>query len=254
MKNLFRLLIFVVVATAVAVAALAANADKDSVAYALGSGIIASLIAAVVYSAASYFLLKESSDEKEELQKLISEFRARQLSGVIHICHKFEQKPDYWNNFLALATDRLDLMGHAFTTWTHEPHKEAFAQAMQRVLRAGGRVRIVLLDPTSDNTARLSMRVGRQYVLRLEETLRFFEEVVYPSLRPKDRGRLTLVHEAKADMPYMYLDNGKTVIVSPYWSKTSDNKDNMTIEVERDSKFGIAFRADFDQSFVAAAD
>lgn len=244
---------FVLIAAAVAAATLAATTEKDSVTYALGSGVLASLMAAVVYSAVSYFLLRESSDEKEKLQGLIEEFQSRQLSGVLHICHKFEQRPDYWNSFLERSTDRLDLMGHAFTTWTHEPHKETFAQAIHRVVRGGGRVRVILLDPNGGNTKRLSDRVGRQYAQRLAETLEFFDDVVYPKLRASERGRLSVVHESNADMPYMYLDNGKSVILSPYWSKTSDNKDNMVIEVERNSKFGVAFRADFDQSFTSAS-
>lgn len=225
---------------------------KESIYFILNIGILASLIASIIYGLFNFLLLKQPIAERDELKSLITEFRKRELNGIKNICHKFEQNPEYWNGFLASATQKLDMLGHAFTTWTHEPHKEFFAKKIIQIIKNEGTVRIVILSPDSDNTKKLTKRVGKPYKDRVNETLQFFSTNIIPKLGEKQLNRLLIKLENESDIPFMYINNGSNIIVSPYYSKAIDSKDNLVIQFSLESKFGGSYSSDFDQVFSQA--
>ena len=226
--------------------------DKESIYFTISSAVLASIVASLIYGAFSFLLLKEPESEKTQLKKLINEFHSRELNGIEHICHKFEQNPEYWNSLVRGANKKLDMMGHAFTTWTHEPHKEFFAKKIIEMAKNGGQVRIVILSPDAESTSRLSKRFGKKYKERVNETLTFIKENVLAHLSNSKKGNVAIKLESDSEISYMYINNGYRIVVSPYYAKTSDSKDNLVIEFGSDSTFGGSYATDFDQVFYNA--
>lgn len=227
--------------------------EKESIYFAMSSAILASIIASLIYGAFSFILLKEPALEKDQLKSLMSEFHNRELNGIEHICHKFEQKPEYWNDIVRTANKNLDMMGHAFTTWTHPPHKEFFANKIIEIANSGGLVRIVILSPNGENTSNLTRRFGRNYKDRINETLDFFRQDVLINLSKSKKENIVIKLESDNEISYMYINNGNRIVVSPYYAKASDSKDNLVIEFGCESKFGGSYIADFDQVFDGAS-
>ncbi|WP_340700372.1 hypothetical protein [Vibrio harveyi] len=143
-------LIILIIATIAVVTLFYTN--KESIYFILGSGVLASILASLVFAALSSLLLREPASERDELKELVAEFHERQLHGVVKVSPKFEQNPEYWNGLIAGSSLQLDMLGHAFTTWTHHPHAESFAQKIRLIAKNGGLVRIVILDPEGENT------------------------------------------------------------------------------------------------------
>jgi hypothetical protein len=226
--------------------------EKESIYFAMSSAVLASIIASLIYGAFSFLLLKEPASEKDQLKSLMNEFHNRELNGIKHICHKFEQKPEYWNDIVRASTKNLDMMGHAFTTWTHDPHKDFFADKIIEIAKGGGKVRIVILSPDGENTSKLTDRFGRKYKERVNETLDFFKRDVLTKLSGSKRNNITIKLEGNNEISYMYINNGRRIVVSPYYVKASDSKDNLVIEFGCDSKFGGSYTSDFNQVFKGA--
>lgn len=225
---------------------------RDTIYFALSIGALGSIIASIIYGIFSFILIREPSQERDKLKKLLVEFQERELKGVSHICHKFEQKPEYWNGLIAASTNKLDMLGHAFTTWTHQPHTDFFSKKIVKILKNGGIVRIVILSPDGENTSRLTKRVGKPYPERANETLQFIKTHILDKLSNSKKDNLFIKLERESEIPYMYINNGNKIVVSPYYSKVSDSKDNLVIEFDTKSKFGGSYSSDFDLVFKTA--
>jgi hypothetical protein len=245
-------LIMLIIAT-IAVVTLF-HTDKESIYFIIGSGVLASIIASLIFTALSSFLLREPTSERDELKELIGEFQVRQLHGVVKICQKFEQKPEYWNKLIADSSSQLDMLGHAFTTWTHYPHADSFAEKIRLIAKNHGQVRIVILDPEGENTQRLSSRFGRNYSDRVQETVSFFKSKIYAKLSKAQKKRVVIKLEKESDVSYMYINNGSMAVVSPYYTLHSDSKDNLVIELDSKSKFLNSYASDFEEVFKNAGE
>lgn len=252
-KTAISIALIILIITTIAVVALFYT-DKESIYFILGSGVLASILASLVFAALSSLLLREPASERDELKELVAEFQDRQLHGVVKISPKFEQNPEYWNELITDSNLQLDMLGHAFTTWTHHPHADFFAQKIRSIAKKGGRVRIVILDPEGENTQRLSARFGKPYSDRVQETLSFFESEIYAKLGQAQKERVVIKLEKDSDVSYMYINNGSRAVVSPYYTLHSDSKDNLVIELDSKSKFSNSYASDFDKVFKNAGE
>ena len=145
------------------------------------------------------------------------------------------------------------MLGNAFTTWTHQPHSTFFAEKLIKIAKSGGMVRVVILDPEGENTAKLESRFGKSYSERVKETLSFFDSEIYPKLSGSQKKKVIIKLENDSEVSFMYINNGTQVVVSPYYTKHADSKDNLVIELDSQSKFSGSYSADFEKVFKSAS-
>lgn len=218
-------------------------------------GVIGSLIASLVFAYVSQFVDTPSSKAADRLAAVIDRVETREAeqaerldAGVLSARAKYQFSPDFWFDFVEQATTRLDLVGHVLSGWTGPEMRERFGQEILRILKDGGRVRIVLMRPGGTAIERLR-GMGRDYAgtvgLLQDELVRLVEA------EGEFAGGLEILH-SDDDLTYMMVDGGGDVLVSPYMA-VRKAEHPLLLRLSGGSPFAAGYRADFER-IVARSD
>lgn len=212
-------------------------------------GVIGSLIASLVFAYVSEFVDTPSSREANRLSSVIDRAEARETEqaerlevGVVSVRAKYQFSPEFWFDFVGGATTRLDIVGHVLSGWTGPEMREQFGQNVLRILKAGGRVRIVLMRPGGTAMERLQ-RMGRDYAATVD--LLHLEVVRLVETEGELANGLEILH-SDDDLTYMMVDGGGDVLISPYMTARKAEHP-LLLRLSGGSSFAAGYRSDFER-------
>ncbi|RYY26148.1 MAG: hypothetical protein EOP62_11770 [Sphingomonadales bacterium] len=217
-------------------------------------GVIGSLLASIVFSVLSEYADTPQSRVTEALRRSLgavrdieAEAKARVEAGVISVSDKRAHKPDYWFSILEAATSQLDMVGNSLSGWVHAEYRVRLKATVARILRGGGQVRIVLMDPDSDLAKAKTALLGKDYESAVRNFVNLLEELVHEFEESFDAGHLD-IQLSKDDLTYMMIDNGRDIFVSPYMAVTRADHP-LVVQIEGGSGYAEGYRADFEKLF-----
>jgi len=224
------------------------TAPESTIQSRLAAGALGSLLASVVYGFLTFFLVRESAQDKKQFRECLAELERRDLQGVRHIRAKTDFEPEFWISLLSSASTSLDLAGHALSQWCEEPYRTSFVATLRRVASNGGKVRILLMRPDGDSHRRRQELVGTIYTERINMTLRTLRDEVIGTLAPSFRKNITIKWNGTADLHNVFIRTDNTVLVSPYLT-TMNSRHAIQLVLTPDGRFGATYRSDFENLF-----
>lgn len=217
-------------------------------------GVIGSLLASIVFSVLSEYADTPQSRVAEALgqslgaiREMEAEAKVRVQAGVISVSDKRAHKPDYWFSILETAASRLDMVGNSLSGWVHAEYRVRLKAAVARILRGGGQVRIIFLDPDSDLAKSKTVLLGKNYRSAVEDFVRLLGELMQEFKESFDAGHLD-IQLSRDDLTYMMIDNGRDIFVSPYMAVTRADHP-LVVQIEGGSGYAEGYRADFEKLF-----
>jgi len=214
----------------------------------LATGMLGSLLAAIVYSLLTFFLVRESVEDKKEFRECLAELKRRDLQGVRHIRAKTEFEPVFWISLLSSASTCLDLTGHALSQWCEEPYRESFVSTLRRIASNGGKVRILLMKPDGENHTRRQELVGTIYTDRIRTTIRTVHNDVLRQIAPSYQKNISMKWNGTADFYNVFIRTDTTVLVSPYLT-TMNSQHAIQLVFTPGGRFGTTYCTDFENLF-----
>jgi len=195
--------------------------------------------------------IENVSNQTYQDARKILEIATTSFSGITAVQDKYRFDPHFWQSVLEESSLKLDLLGHALSTWCEHPYSESFARHLKRIAQANGTVRIVVLDPAGESHARRLRILGKSYQERVELTLSFLKEQVIDKLTTAKQKNIVVKYVSDNDIPYMLIRTERHVFVSPYLQRT-DGKDNLLVSIDADSKYASVYMNDFQKIFDSA--
>lgn len=213
--------------------------SKDSIAYAIAAGILASFIASLVFAFIEAVLIGDPAQATREnlgrLETAVGQLEAvplweqLQQHGVRRVKPKGEYSEVEWLQVLREARESLVLVGHALDKWCRSAEiKQEFCATIDRLLRDHKQVRLLML---SEQAKRLKDQRHKDYGHRIRLTL---EVVARLSAElPSDaRAHLSVCSlDDDLEMPYMVVANEHLLITAPYPAaiESSDRMPTLTL-------------------------
>uniref|UniRef100_UPI0035C98AD1 hypothetical protein n=1 Tax=uncultured Sphingomonas sp. TaxID=158754 RepID=UPI0035C98AD1 len=243
-------------AALIAAGLIAADTTHDGVRN-VALGVIGSLLASIVFATLSEYSDTPQSRITEALRRSLRSVRAIELetrerlqAGVISVSDKREHNPDYWFSILAKATDRLDIVGNSLSGWVQGEFRARLKSAVARILRDGGQVRIVFMDPDGLVAKVKTQLLGKDYAGHIRDFVSLLGELMDEYKESFEGGQLD-IQLAKDDLTYMMIDTGGAIFVSPYMAVTRAGHP-LVVEINGTSGFAEGYRADFEKLFARA--
>jgi len=237
------------------VAATTSNESVRSVAL----GVIGSIIAAILFATLSEHAdtpqsrtLKRVLGVLKSVREIEHDAKARLLAGVIGVSDKRGHQPDYWFSILDAATDKLDMVGNSLSGWVQGEFRARLKQAISRILKEGGRVRIVFMDPKGDLADDKSKLLEKNYKLHIEGFVDLLGELMEEFEESFEAEHLA-IYLAADNLTYMLIDNGGDIHVSPYMA-VSRADHPLVVQIAGDSPYAEGYRIDFERIVKRARD
>jgi hypothetical protein len=223
-------------------------------------GIAASVLGALIASVLGIWLTLYVRDESPgDISRAVGRLDAglNVLQGLARVSEhavKFEIdaiKPkslytsDEWMEVLTGAQKELVLVGHALDTWCDPDFRFAFSEALSRLARTGGSVRLLTLPRLGANTKTLEQQRGQKYGQRVQTTQEHVA-AVYAGLSLTERKNLNVSVLASAiPMPYMVVANEDVLITCAY-PTTGESGGMLAIRMSSTSDAGRVIRKDIE--------
>lgn len=246
----------VMIAALIAAALIAAGTTHEGVRN-VALGVIGSLLASIVFAILSEHSDTPQSRITEALRRSLRSVRTierdtrdRLQAGVISVSDKRKHDPDYWFSILAKATDRLDIAGNSLSGWVQGEFRVRIKAAVARILRDGGQVRIVFMDPDGSIAKTKTQLLGKDYASHILDFVGLLGELMEEFKESFEVGKLD-IQLAKDDLTYMMIDTGGDIFVSPYMAVTRAGHP-LVVEIDGTSGFAEGYRADFEKLFARA--
>lgn len=216
----------------------------NSIYFAVGAGVLSSLIASVVLGMFTSRALAGQTALADKLLQLEQATESRNRYGATLLDEKYFHKPEYWNHLTASTSKRLLLLGHSLNTWVKPEYRKPFLAAIERVVKNKGDFCIILLDPSGGGRQRIADVRGHDYSGNIASTLEAVAEV-HRRLPPKLRDRVDVRFLPTAEQPlYMAMVTDTSLEYSPYFLRES-SRTTLHASFTRDSAFSNAVIADF---------
>lgn len=220
-KRAARVGILIVLVVGLVLVGFGLAQPSSTVAFVVGSGVLSSLLAALVLGFFTSRSLGGQSELAEKLLQLEKAAESRARYGATFIDEKYVHKPEYWNQLSDSTSKQFLLIGHALNTWTQPEYKKAFLAAITRVIRNKGDFCIILLDPDGQAQKRIIDARGRNYRTDIETTLQALSEV-HKKLPANLKSKLDVRFLRSDDQPlYMAVITDSSLEYSPYFARAS---------------------------------
>ncbi|MHC2336317.1 hypothetical protein [Bradyrhizobium sp. USDA 4454] len=188
--------------------------------------------------------------ETSKLGRKISEIKKLEI-------YRFSQRDDfnddYWKEQIeavarnSSAKTDLVLVGRTLEKWVEQPFSELFANAVISILRAGGTVRMLTLDPNGEAGKMYLQNSARKDLARgIEKVDTFIERRVRPNVSPAQWKRLDRRQTKEVPLTFTMFRSDTLVWVSPYLS-IIDTSSNLAIACGHRSPVAVALIKDVDE-------
>lgn len=223
---------------------------RDSLGYAVATGILTSLGASVMFAGLGYLALKAPLADKLALAEVVYELERRDLQGIESIREKYTFDPPFWLGLLGEAKSSLDLLGHALSKWCDTPYKTDFIETLVNVANRGGKVRILMMKAGGDCQKRLKEATGMDHSAKAQKLMAVLSEEVLPRVKKRSLGNITVKTIDILDLPYMMVRTDFHIVVSPYLACTPSQQ-NPLLVLGDGTMFANTYLNDFEKLFDA---
>jgi uncharacterized membrane protein YeaQ/YmgE (transglycosylase-associated protein family) len=217
-------------------------------------GVIGSLCAAIVFAALADRVdtlfgrsVESLAESVGRVERIEADTRRRLEAGVVAVTDKYRHDPSFWFSILRSANGKLDLVGHSLAGWVAQDFERELKTRISHILKEGGHVRLLLMDPNGDACRKATSLYGKSYHDAIISFLRMLSSLI-EEYRSSIRNEHLQVRFAQDDLTYMMIDAGNDVFVSHYLS-VSRAQHPLVVQVEKASGFAASYRADFEKLF-----
>ena len=243
------------VGAVVVLLAVAAYFTTNSSLQSVELGAVGSLVAAILFAAFvdrvdSPFarLIDRLGDSVGGVQKIEADAKRRLEAGVDAVTDKYANDPGFWFDILRSATGKLDMVGHSFGGWRHDPFEQELMTHIARIIRDGGRVRIVVMNPSSARCEVATALYGKNYRETISGFVKTLPDLLKDFADSYEADRFC-IHITDDVLTYMMIDAGNDIFVSPYLTATGAQHP-LVVQTEKSSGFAAGYRADFEKLFL----
>lgn len=161
-----------------------------------------------------------------------------------------DKKNDIWMAFLKASATKLDITAHTLSPWFRSTYAPMFKETINRIIKAGGKVRILILDPEGENLKQIKTDNLEEYKEKIKGSLDELGKIK-KELSDADKDRLIVKINGKLVIPYSYLANESEIAISPYLSSSSGRSSFVAVFSEK-SSLANSYINDFEDTFNSA--
>jgi hypothetical protein len=236
---------------AIAIGAMVGSSPKGT-AFAVGVGILGSLIASFYVVLVNVFVLGDDGVEASRLSEAVHALEQAvpilaQMSNhrVLAVQSKGRFSDADWIDLLEQADRELFIVGHALNKWCRDDMRDTFERTIERLTRNSGTVQLIMLPATGRVTTMLSGHRGKDYSRRIDETLDVLAAVsaALPA-ECRDKLDVRVLLDDGFPMPYMLAGNDTFLITAAYPLAADDSDAMLAVKVEARTPFAWALRND----------
>lgn len=224
---------------------LAYTYRTDVVIQSLSLGVIASIIASVVYAMVDIFIVR--SDDKFEIfsgridtkiddlsdnftalsnsiDNLVSRLNQDRALGIGRIAKRYEFDDRYWKQEIVNArtgvapNTELLFVGRTLSNWIHETFLPDFPDTIVQVVKSGGRVRFLAVDPKGPASTVYTQTSGKDLArgsMAFEQAIR---RMVLPRLTHSEAKRIEYKQVTAVHITFTMFSYDRMTWFSPYLS------------------------------------
>ncbi len=218
-------------------------------------GAISSLVASTVFYVFDELIFGDKNNIKEIRDSIVT---IDQFTHTIHDQYCFEldridfsdnsdKNKDLWLSLLDVSTSKLDIIAHTLSPWFRDAYEHKFTETINRILKVGGKVRILLLDPEGENLKHIKADDQEEYKNRIKSSLKELKKI-RGMLSEEENERLIIKVNGKLVIPYSYTANNSQIAISPYLCSSSGRSSFVAVFSER-SKLATNYINDFEDTF-----
>jgi hypothetical protein len=248
MRKIFYVPIFISVMAAIILLYSSGGETTKSISLGIGS----SLIASFVYAIFNYYFEEKLSATTSKLESAIAGLKVigsdlinNHSKGLADVRNKYGEKPQFWFDILKESTSALDMMGNSLAERCDPSYILDFKTQISRILKSGGRVRIIIMNPLSDLASKKREIFGKNYKSACEKFLSLMNDIKHsPELRQhSDNLHCYLTSDY---ITYMMIKTDLKIYVSPYMS-TKKSAAPFLAGFLSTSQFSSPYMADFEE-------
>lgn len=199
-------------------------------------------------------ILVRANENAKEIAKVNSFLKLKDRGlRTIRSKRDVENEHEFWLGLIQDYNESLDIASRTISPWLTEAYRESFILGIEQRLVKGKTVRILILQPNAEETKQIEKRLGRRISRDINTTLQILKSSVWNKLSDEQK-KIFAVKLCRTNIPYIYINNGLSVTVSPYMvSSTTQGKTFLAV-FERTSQFIRGFDDDFTSLFNNAID
>lgn len=174
-------------------------------------------------------------------------------SGIRSIRKKsyYDKDGAFWKNIIESTSDRMDLIGHSISKWFDEEYKSFFVQKIERMLKDGKEVRIILSGAMPDikkicAAESTNNEAPLHGLSKLENTCYELRQIVR-NLPWTARNRLKVYVADLSKVTYMYIRTDKQCFISPYICSETNKSNSFLLELQTKIEYSKCFDDDFQE-------
>lgn len=217
----------------------------------IGTSIIAAFIYAVVnlyFEKSLYDAVHQLGVAIESVKNISTTVSNIKTQGIIDVRAKYGEPASFWFSALNEASATLDMVGNSLGEWCTSDYRNKFKEHMLRILKSGGAIRIVIMNPVSDVAGEKRDIFGKNYKDQCERFKALVDEISAEACAMKSNGSLNLYFTAK-HLTYMMIRNDEKMYISPYMTRKKA-KHPIVAVISKSSEFFSGYKDDFDEIII----
>ena len=249
--------VLVIVVLALLVCCFAAQKDDSFDALQQGLNIAVSICCSIIASVLFCILEKVDNQDREEEQldifRQIDEKLDSQLdlyaAGVVSLRKKsyYDEQGEFWREMIDSTSSHLDLAGHSCSHWFDDDFREEFMGKIQKMLKKGNNVRIILSGEKPDmNKVRQTdtNAIENAHLKEIERTCVWMYQV-WKKASDKGKTHLQVYLADRSEITHMYIRTDSRCYVSPYVLDKANNKNSVLLEINESTEYSKCFERNF---------
>lgn len=285
-KNAVRnIIIIVTIIVTLVVAVLPFIFPGNKVLATICLGILASIIASLIFSVFSLYVLNDPDHEEEmgainELNNGVNKIassaviadgvkcdiihqqvnaNAKKIEEVnsfkkikdrglrtIRSKEDLDHKQEFWLNLVQNYDAPLDIASRTLSPWLKVAYREKFLLSIEQRLNNGHHVHLLIQKPNSDDIKKLEVKLGKNISKSAGDTLSVLKLNIWGKLTDSQK-ELFKVKVCESIIPYIYIDNGQSVTISPYMASSKAQGRSFLVVFDHTSQYIEGFDDDFSE-------
>lgn len=162
-----------------------------------------------------------------------------------------ENKKEYWHKILEHEEHPLDIASRTLTPWFGREYLTHFKNSIFNRINNGQEVHILVLNPYGSTLKEYETQTKKHFSVKTKDTLKTLKREIYTKLTPHQKV-LFQVKIIDSIIPYIYIDNGVDIMISPYMHYSTGHDKGFVAIFTGESQYIAGFKDDFNTMFKAA--
>jgi hypothetical protein len=147
----------------------------------------------------------------------------------VRISERIHFNDDYWRKEMERARRSSDdeselvLVGRTLQKWSHESVRRVFVASVVGIIKRGGSVKVLTLNPAGEAARAYSKASGQNLEAGARQFAIFLSRDILPQFSPEERRKLELRHTDDIQLPFTMFRSDAVLWISPYLSIANTN-------------------------------